>query len=105
MSFRSLLAITFVGRRACCGRRKQRPRRPNSRSQAGTKVPLSLINSVSTKHSAEGDRVYLETVFPGAGERAHRGPGGQLRGRHRDADQEAGAGEGPRANSTCGSIR
>jgi type IV secretion system protein VirB10 len=30
----------------------------------GTRVPLSLINSVSTKHSAEGDRVYLETVFP-----------------------------------------
>jgi type IV secretion system protein VirB10 len=32
--------------------------------EIGTKVPLSLINSVSTKHSAEGDRVYLETVFP-----------------------------------------
>ena len=31
---------------------------------AGTKVPLSLINSVSTKHSSAGDRVYLETVFP-----------------------------------------
>jgi type IV secretion system protein VirB10 len=30
----------------------------------GAKIPLSLINSVSTKHSAEGDRVYLETVFP-----------------------------------------
>lgn len=30
----------------------------------GTKIPLNLINSVSTKHSAEGDRVYLETVFP-----------------------------------------
>jgi len=30
----------------------------------GTKVPLALINSISTKHSAEGDRVYLETVFP-----------------------------------------
>jgi hypothetical protein len=30
----------------------------------GTHIPLSLINSVSTKHSAEGDRVYLETVFP-----------------------------------------
>lgn len=30
----------------------------------GTKVPLSLINSVSTKHSSQGDRVYLETVFP-----------------------------------------
>ena len=32
--------------------------------QPGSKIPLSLINSVSTKHSAEGDRVYLETVFP-----------------------------------------
>jgi type IV secretion system protein VirB10 len=31
---------------------------------AGTKIPLSLMNSLSTKHSAEGDRVYLETVFP-----------------------------------------
>jgi type IV secretion system protein VirB10 len=32
--------------------------------KAGTKVPLNLINSVSTKHSAEGDRVYLESSFP-----------------------------------------
>src|SRR5262249_31499080 len=32
--------------------------------EQGTKMPLSLINSISTKHSAEGDRVYLETVFP-----------------------------------------
>lgn len=31
---------------------------------AGTRIPLSLINSISTKNSAEGDRVYLETVFP-----------------------------------------
>jgi type IV secretion system protein VirB10 len=31
---------------------------------AGTQVPLSLINSISTKHSAVGDRVYLETSFP-----------------------------------------
>jgi type IV secretion system protein VirB10 len=31
---------------------------------AGTRVPLSLINSVSTKSSQEGDRVYLETAFP-----------------------------------------
>ena len=30
----------------------------------GTHVPLSLINSVSTKNAAPGDRVYLETVFP-----------------------------------------
>jgi hypothetical protein len=32
--------------------------------EQGTHIPLSLINSVSTRHSAEGDRVYLETVFP-----------------------------------------
>jgi hypothetical protein len=32
--------------------------------ETGTRIPLSLINSVSSKHSAEGDRVYLETVFP-----------------------------------------
>ncbi len=32
--------------------------------EPGTRVPLSLINSVSTKHSSEGDRVYLETAFP-----------------------------------------
>jgi hypothetical protein len=32
--------------------------------RAGTVVPLSLINSISTKHSIAGDRVYLETAFP-----------------------------------------
>lgn len=32
--------------------------------QTGTHIPLGLINSVSTKHSAPGDRIYLETVFP-----------------------------------------
>lgn len=31
---------------------------------SGTIVPLSLINSISTKHSVPGDRVYLETAFP-----------------------------------------
>lgn len=30
----------------------------------GTKIPLVLINSVSTKQSLEGDRVYLSTAFP-----------------------------------------
>ena len=32
--------------------------------QPGTHIPLSLINSVSTKRSVVGDRVYLQTVFP-----------------------------------------
>lgn len=31
---------------------------------AGTRIPMNLLNSVSTKHAAEGDRVYLETIFP-----------------------------------------
>jgi hypothetical protein len=31
---------------------------------AGTRIPLSLVNSLNTSHSAQGDRVYLETAFP-----------------------------------------
>jgi type IV secretion system protein VirB10 len=30
----------------------------------GTRIPLSLINTISTKHSNQGDLVYLETAFP-----------------------------------------
>src|SRR4051794_23381979 len=30
----------------------------------GTRIPLSLINSITTKTAAEGDHIYLETVFP-----------------------------------------
>lgn len=30
----------------------------------GTKILLSMINSISTKTAAEGDRIYLETSFP-----------------------------------------
>ncbi len=32
--------------------------------QPGTHIPLSMINSVNTKNSTAGDRVYLQTVFP-----------------------------------------
>jgi len=32
--------------------------------EPNTRIPLSMINSVSTKTAAAGDRVYLETVFP-----------------------------------------
>ncbi len=31
---------------------------------AGTRIPLVLRNAVDTKHSHEGDRVYLDTSFP-----------------------------------------
>jgi hypothetical protein len=32
--------------------------------ERGTRIPLTLINSASTKHSVVGDRVYLQTAFP-----------------------------------------
>lgn len=32
--------------------------------KAGTRIPLVLVNSVSTKTAAVGDRVYLQTSFP-----------------------------------------
>ena len=32
--------------------------------ETNTRIPLSMINSISTKNAAPGDRVYLETVFP-----------------------------------------
>jgi type IV secretion system protein VirB10 len=32
--------------------------------QAGTRIPLALRNAVDTKHSREGDHIYLETIYP-----------------------------------------
>jgi type IV secretion system protein VirB10 len=63
MSIRPILATTF----AFAGLMTGQETAPNPASfslDTGTRVPLSLINSISTKHSAIGDRVYLETVFP-----------------------------------------
>jgi len=34
------------------------------RVEPGTRIPLILLNSLSTRNAAEGDRVYLETLFP-----------------------------------------
>jgi type IV secretion system protein VirB10 len=50
----------------------QRPESPGADSTAargytvpsGTRVPLLLINSISTRSAHEGDQVYLETAFP-----------------------------------------
>jgi hypothetical protein len=61
MSLSSLLAITFAAGSLCA---QEAAPAPGYTVEIGTKVPLALINSISTKHSAEGDRVYLETVFP-----------------------------------------
>lgn len=70
MFLRPLLAITFAAGSSLWAQDAPAQAAPAAALPAqftiemGTKVPLSLINSVSTKHSAEGDRVYLETVFP-----------------------------------------
>jgi hypothetical protein len=42
------------------------PRAPQSAVivPAGTRIALALRNAVDTKHSKEGDRVYLETIYP-----------------------------------------
>lgn len=46
----------------------QQPPAPASSSElvvrAGTRIPLSLRNAIDTKHSHEGDRVYLDTIYP-----------------------------------------
>lgn len=34
------------------------------RLDPGTKIPVSMINSISTKTAQDGEKVYLETVFP-----------------------------------------
>ncbi len=47
---------------------EQQPAKPDAPDDyvvpPGTKVPLSMINSISTKTASEGERIYLETVFP-----------------------------------------
>jgi type IV secretion system protein VirB10 len=43
------------------------PDQPTANSvtlEPGTKIPLTLLNSLSSKQTAEGDRVYLETLYP-----------------------------------------
>ena len=32
--------------------------------ESGTKIPLTLLNGISTKQTTVGDRVYLETIYP-----------------------------------------
>ncbi len=58
---RVLLSIPFLLASALAA---QEPPATTYTVDAGVKIPLSLINSVSTKHSQEGDKVYLETAFP-----------------------------------------
>ena len=59
---RSVLFIFFV---ATLGAQEAPPAEVKSFAiEPGTRIPLTMLNSVSTKHAVEGDRVYLETLFP-----------------------------------------
>ena len=63
MFLRPLFVVSFLAAGVVC-LAQDAPPVAEYTVTAGTKVPLSLINSISTKHSAVGDRVYLETAFP-----------------------------------------
>ena len=47
---------------------RQQPSPPSAEGDvtvpAGTHIALALRNTIDTKHSREGDRIYLETVYP-----------------------------------------
>jgi type IV secretion system protein VirB10 len=70
MPNRAILATVLILSAAAFAEEANQAPKPDQAKPAeftvepGTKVPLSLLNSVSTKHSAEGDRIYLETIFP-----------------------------------------
>jgi len=67
MSLRFLMATLLLGAGVILAQEPAAERdapSPEFVIAPGTRIPLGLINSVSTKSAAEGDRVYLETVFP-----------------------------------------
>jgi hypothetical protein len=40
------------------------PQQKSYRLEPGTHIPLTLINSVTSRNATEGERVYLETAYP-----------------------------------------
>lgn len=63
-----VLAIPVLGQDPPALANPPREKTRDYQVETGTKIPLSLINSVSSRNAAEGDRVYLETAFPIVGE-------------------------------------
>lgn len=64
---RAELMAMFLGVAALAAQTDSVPPQPAPHTflvSQGTRIPLSLINSISTRQAAEGDRVYLETAFP-----------------------------------------
>jgi type IV secretion system protein VirB10 len=63
MSIRPLLVTTFVVA-GLLSAQEADPQPAEYTVEPGTKVLVSLINTISTKHSQEGDQVYMRTSFP-----------------------------------------
>ena len=75
------------------------PDQPTANSVAlepGTKIPLTLLNTLSSKQTAEGDRVYLETLYPVLLQRQNRRAARQLCKWYRHRGQATRSREGPR---------
>src|SRR3984885_9999711 len=65
MLFRPFISVTLITAGALAAQDLALAPTPDQYTvESGVKLPLNLINSISTKHSLEGDRVYLETAFP-----------------------------------------
>lgn len=64
MSLRSSLSTLLIAAGVILGQEPSATPASEYVIAPGTRIPLGLINSVSTRNAAEGDRVYLETVFP-----------------------------------------
>jgi hypothetical protein len=66
MLLRPWIAVSFAA--AAAFAQQAAPEAPEASEYTippGTKIPLTLINTISTKGSQEGDTVYLKTAFPG----------------------------------------
>src|SRR3569833_1171706 len=71
MFFRAAVMCALAALPAVYGQEAAAPAAPDNTAapqtytiETGTRIPLALISSVSTKSSSPGDRIYLETAFP-----------------------------------------
>jgi type IV secretion system protein VirB10 len=112
MLFRAGLVFALAALPAVYGQEAAAPPAlPNTTSvpqsytiETGTRIPLSLISSVSTKSSAPGDRIYLETAFPIVnGNHIVIPTGSYVTGTVTEVKRPGKIKAG--ASSTCGSIR
>ena len=57
---RSLIIASLIAASGLLAQSDERPYVVDT----GTRIPMQMINSVSTKHAVPGERIYLETTFP-----------------------------------------